>query len=336
MNLRDKNVQNLLLGIVILLALIPVAWEKSKPKKKVVQPAAKVADARTNNELEKLRTLPGEPTFRFTESRRTGTKDLKNEVLLSDAPESIRARYVSMSKTDGSYHFQVKIRSEPRCMQGDMDIIQKDLRYTMNPRLLLTLENLGPVSEFEPVIMVLKPNELHAGATFTFKVPELERAQHVGLFLCLDNAGANSCKNKQAIDLVDVANRYVKGRTRRLLDGKRISDASDKMYFFHHFLIDRERLIGFDTTIEDSDYSEAERYLQDVAQDGGVTSEVIARTKFLNQTIRSMPAKIRKRNVLLNLPREDQGKCAERKIFLPPSLQRAMDRRGGKITRSGS
>ncbi len=336
MNLKDKNVQNLLLGIIILMALIPLAWDKARPAPKSSSTTSVAGNPSDTTTSDKLRSLPPERTFHLG-SANNFSSDLKSEIPLSDAPENIRARYVPMSMIDGEYYFHVKIYSEARCMQGDMDIIQKELRYTRKPRLLLSLENLGPSSgAFQSVTKVLEAGDLQAGASFTFKVPELLQAQHVGLFLCLDSAGANSCKNKPAYDLVDVANRYIKGRTKRLKNGKRIPDATDKIYFFHHFLIDRDRLIGFDTTIGEEDYVDAERYLEDIARDGGVTSEVLARAKYLNQRIRSMPAKIRKRNILVNLPREEQGKCAEAKILLPPSLKRAMERRGGRIIRRGS
>ncbi len=326
MDLKDGNVQNLILGILVLLALIPLVWEeKARQTTRISAQASEKARVRARKP--KVAKNKDTATFRFSGTRQSTFTNLHTEVLLEDAPESLRARFVRMGKIQNNYDFSVQFYAEPRCMQGDFDIIRTELNYTTKPRLVLSLEPLGPDrGVFKSIHHVITRDEFRSGAKFRFRIPQLSQAQHVGLYLCLDTAETNSCKNKPVLDLADVGNRYIKGRTKRLLGGKRISEATDKLYYFHYFLIDGERLIGFDTSIEEEDYADAERYLHDIAQDGGVTSEVIARVQHLNTKIRSMPAKIAKREIMINLPREDQGKCEERGIGIPPGLQAAIDR----------
>lgn len=335
MDLRDKFVQNVLLGILVLLALIPVAWTRLNPDKPLVEKEQKsVAEKKdTSGKRKGIEAHAArQVTFEGTVGNRL--EGHTKEHIAQGAPEVLNARYAELRPGEDVYHMNVMFRHELRCMEGDFDIIKREVLHARNPRLLLSVEPLGgSIGTFEPIVHEITADDLVAGLFFSFAIPRQERPQHLGVFLCLDSANSGRCSNKPVDNLSNVPLRYIKGARPKEDQDKPLPSARDRIYFFQYLLYDDGRVYGFDSLLDDEEYPKLDAYVSDRVQDAGVSSEVIARVRHLNTTLRSMPARITRHAIVVNLPRHDRAKCAEKGVTLPPALQRALRERGGTVTR---
>lgn len=84
---------------------------------------------------------------------------------------------------------------------------------------------------------------------------------------------------------------------------------SDKIYFFQYMQMRGNALTIFDNSLEDEHYPQLATYLAERSNNGLQGQEVANTVRELNRQIRSMPIKISRNKLLLNLPYLEKGEC---------------------------
>ncbi|MCB0323819.1 MAG: hypothetical protein KDD69_09610 [Bdellovibrionales bacterium] len=337
MNFRDKNLQNLLLLIVVVVAVLPAALRigKEKPTTAASAPAAPqepgspvVAPASQQPQERRVRA---EQVFRVKGSRDALSADWMTEQVVTEAPESIGAKWAMLEPQAGKAALQVQFTNKARCMEGDADIIREELRQSPHPNLILTFESLGTgAGSFERQVHHLAATDVVAGRSFTFTVPLGDVARHAGLFLCLDTAEEGSCLSKPVTDLAAVSLRNLK-RARRRPSEPDPGAPRDKTYYFQYLFLDTEQVLSFNSLMDEGAYPELATFLTTRAVHTALARDVAEYTRRVNGTLRSLPVQLTRRAVVINLPRYDRAKCEEKGITLPPALREAIEKRGGTI-----
>lgn len=216
-------------------------------------------------------------------------------------------------------------------MEGDMDIIRREVNHSKNPRLLMTLEPMIPGNYALPkLVKEVSLSQLSPGKSFTFVLPESIMPQHLGLYICLDSAGTNTCRNKMVTDLANLDKNFA-GQSPDEENRQFFRAVSDKVYFFHYFLLEGQSLMAFDNLMEKSSYPTLRKYLENRLGDSNAAGDISAQLRQLNGTIASMPAKVTRQFVQINLPRYERGECEKRKIKFPKELMRKLQKKGVTI-----
>ena len=223
--------------------------------------------------------------------------------------------------------FKFVMETEPRCELGDLDVIDKDLKYSKNARLLLSLESLVPDDEsFQPVVRRLNPANLMEGYRVTLRVPAHEGVRHLGIFLCSDPDNVGRCFNsqKQIRDLNHVFRQYVAHEQKIREEQIRLKEkgldpnsakiaaieAEAKIYYFSYLLVKNNVVTVLDNQMPD------DRYVDLKAHIGKTTTiekaDILTkRVKALNTVLRSISVDFDsdQRRMTLNFPRYDMRRC---------------------------
>lgn len=233
-----------------------------------------------------------------------------------DAPVDIGARAFKLRQVDGAYPLKVATISTSRCMIGDLDIISAEMKAHPGAELLLSVEPVTTsFSRFQPIVQKTSVGKLRGGSTLTFLLPPSPQPVHLALFICKDSDGSGRCQSKEVKDLNQVIDPYF---------GKNPPNAknppSDKIFFFHYFLLEGSSLTSFDSELENKAYDRLSEYILSRTQNGLQATEVASRVKFLNDKIRSANVDFSRNRVVIDLPRDDQGKCSGSSVPVPPDL----------------
>lgn len=205
----------------------------------------------------------------------------------------------------------VKIVSERRCGQGDLDII--DTEYQENPfmdkRLLLTLEPLFPdPTMMDPLFQVIKhPKDLENYVT-TFRIKRFKGEKHLGLFLCRDTNGEKSCQGKRAVNVAKMAKLYAKLQKTPMTLERGV--AWDKIYYFQYVVLGDnsiEYLAG--TDVSDQRFAKFNKYMTSRMGTDEAYRFTIGQIGGWTQATNSMPLKIEGNTLVVNLPQSDDTRC---------------------------
>lgn len=222
--------------------------------------------------------------------------------------ESLPFRSAKIVKTTAEHTmFNVSMENIDNCSYGDMDAIIGDMKASDKNRVLFSIESVvaGDPS-FSPIVMQLSKEDIVNGFLKQIKIPPVKnKAVQLGVYLCRDSEGKNSCNGKSVVDIKEVIEKhYFK---------KNGSDAGDSIYYFQYLLVTPEAVSYLESPlISDKDYSNSKKYLDEV----GIVSEagnhrVFDRTKQLNRSIKSVPPEInsKSQSVVIRLPKRNLEKC---------------------------
>lgn len=208
---------------------------------------------------------------------------------------------------------RVKLKVTPNgCNLGDWDTITAERDNSDDPRLLLSLEPIGPDSGFKPIVKEISNFDLTKGFSAVFNLPAGTPPSAVALFLCKDTDKTNKCTGKPKVDLGKLMETYVPTvpkdtNAKYIPDMPKPEKAKDKIYYFGLVALDKSNAYALkDDAMEKHQSSvAAELGKIGVKQSEKVFSEV----KVIDALTHSTQPKIEDGALTIVLPHVDVAAC---------------------------
>lgn len=247
------------------------------------------------------------------------------DLSLNDAPEELHAMAYKLPSDQGFINVPLYFRSTRRCMWGDMDLLFSEFKKDSSAPIIVSLEPLnGNRQGFgQKYFKKISPSELDGGRNITLRIPESDRPRHLGLFICRDASGTQSCLGKDMTDLGDLLDKHLFGDPPK----------GEYIFFFQYLLLDNNTLTAINPGgLEnpggtDSGYQSMNSYLSRRTNDSLASGSAGETARRINSVVKSLPVVLDPPFVRVDLPRNDRGICAQEQP--PMSLDEAA-RRGIK------
>jgi hypothetical protein len=187
---------------------------------------------------------------------------------------------------------RISLEARKWCSLGDLDVIALDGKSSENPKFLLSVEPLNPEdASFKPMVRQISATDFSRGFHTTFKLPHLNKAMQVGLFLCKDSGGQGRCNTdaKEAIDL----NRAIYSDSESMKKDKKFR-SPDRIYYFQYLYLEGQgTLHSFQNPeVPDITFDAVSGHLKTVTdnqKEAETLQQALGRAKRFQQVLRSMP-----------------------------------------------
>lgn len=247
-----------------------------------------------------------------TDTKKKNTPRLGRAKKLVNISNPSGLRKVSLVNGKKGRVISVSTGSSGRCMVGDLDIISKELDYSRNRRLILSIEPLfkGKAS-FSPRAKRITEAQIARGQSFTFTFPYSEEPWHAAIYLCKDSSVEGLCSGKEIHDVNGVYNHYRKILTKGILGP--MEEPSDKIYFFQYVLIQGDTITAFDNQSLVENNRAFEHQLRPILSSAVQANSVAKRVYSLTNRIRSASISTADNSsrLRLDLPHLERGACQE-------------------------
>ena len=151
----------------------------------------------------------------------------------------------------------LRVQSSTWCYEGDLDIIQKELHFSENKRLLVTLEPIFPDStDIEPKVYELTLRQIMLGTDLQFVLPIVNRPHHLGIFFCKDSTNEGRCATKKWSSFEQVHELYSHG------EPPEDFIAEDRIYYFSYALLGYNWVGALDNQMKEEGYTKLAEYLR--------------------------------------------------------------------------
>jgi len=179
------------------------------------------------------------------------------------------------------------------CTPGDLDTILKTVKNKSSKELLVTLENISDKTVHGKFRMSV--NDLIKGNNLAFITAASSHTESLGLFICRDTNRSGSCQSKEIMSQDEIS--------RQLAANRQASSKKDYVYYFQNVLLSNGKLQIYRSANAEISMAPG---LQDFLESTYNLKEVdFQRATQLNSTIRSVPAMIIDKRILLTLPYND-------------------------------
>ena len=338
------------LGIVVVLIVLFYGKEKFENFKKTSSPNKPLKEVSVDSD-KNLDSSHTPPAAHITETNKvenaglgansdhvaaTNTKDSdvskakKGEIdsisveELSHLASIAGIKTVPVSSTPTEFKLMLKIIPKERCLLGDLDVINKDLAASDNPKLILSIEPLlQGDNSINPVIQRLEHIDTGFSASISIPKPptkgkdtqkDAQKNQdslHLGLFICKDSEQEGRCNSKDFRDIEEVNNEHLNQN-----DPARSTPnwPIDKIYVFQYLLFDGQHLSVLGKNLDEEAVFEAldsyvkAKLLKSLSMD--VLTDSMQRVRKLTTTIRSVEFNFDQENQIeLFLPKYSKNAC---------------------------
>ncbi len=200
----------------------------------------------------------------------------------------------SISK--GSIQVPVVFKPEKKwCTPGDLDTILQTVKNKNSKEILVSLENMSTKTVYGKFHVSVK--DLLKGIDRSFSVSAQTGSASLGLFICRDSRKTGSCFSKEVISHEDITKELNKKST------SAVAATKDYMFYFQNVLVSNGKLQIYRNANADLSLAPG---LQNFLESSYKLKEEEFRTASkINSTIRSVPAMIINKKILLTLPYND-------------------------------
>lgn len=240
---------------------------------------------------------------------------------------------------------EVQVRSQPRCMRGDLDVMMLDFQNSNRKSVLqMSVESLGAhrnvlaVGKIDPEF---RPKRDVVGE-FEVELPVFDAPTVLGVYLCAkprsedpEAPGPNAanpenlksgCSVQEILPFDDLMRPH-RVNTGKVFteDGKlqkapllsrRLTGPSERVYFFRYVIAFQSTLYIPTESFKESDYELLQSYLSRVEADVKDSKKLVQRLKDDHKKLGSVPLAKTKRGIEITLPYYSSKKCGG----LPRSL----------------
>lgn len=204
---------------------------------------------------------------------------------------------------EGDYSIlNIDLKINPGCNPGDADAIAMELNAAPTHKLLATVEGMN--TKDQNFSWEIPKDFLSTGkAEHQFKIKTGEEPIQFGFYLCTANSNDKTCQDKEVTDMNVIF-------TEHLTKAERLGEKT-RVIFYQYLLMDTNGLSVFEEPPKgDQKISELKKYAQERKFQGDKVEQGIDRAKKELQTLLSMPIKLGKDKIKLELPKYDAAACA--------------------------
>lgn len=199
----------------------------------------------------------------------------------------------------------LKVRFVPewRCSLGDADVILNDMGENGVGKVILTVEpmNASAMQAFgrRNIYQVLNIGEITNGGSVTVNIPPLKLPVPAGVFICADNEGSGTCRNKAVVPPNEAFASAVPVNGQRE-PARRIPD---RIYFFAFTSLEPTGLAIFNqANLSPAEYKGMAALLK-FAGVGSEADKTVGATQAINEKLMNFPLKAKNSEIVVSLPK---------------------------------
>ena len=198
---------------------------------------------------------------------------------------------------------KVRLVPEWRCSPGDADVILNDMRENGVGKVILTVEpmNASGMEAFgrRNIYQVLNKGEIANGGSVTVNIPPLKLPVPAGVFICADNEGSGTCRNKAVVPPNEAFASAVPVNGQRD-PARRIPD---RIYFFAFTSLEPTGLAIFNqANLSPAEYQGMAALLKSAGV-GSEADKTVGATQAINEKLMNFPLKAKNSEIVVSLPK---------------------------------
>jgi hypothetical protein len=230
------------------------------------------------------------------EARPEAPVDVKSLRRIASKNRAFEVKSLALTINNGEMQIPFRFIADKKwCVGGDLDTFKYLLTGQPQSNILITIETLTSTQRGDRQRTTLP--DLYKGLERTFKLTLRNDPESLGLYMCTDSQGKNSCRGKEIISHEKLSDLLSNPATQAA------TKAKDYILYFQNFIVKDGKLVTYSN--ENISREGGAKLGAHLGEAFGVKEADYKAAYELNRVLRSMPAKIEGKQILLKLPYND-------------------------------
>ena len=230
-------------------------------------------------------TAPSPSPMNLQKARSGGLRDLVYGV-----------KGIELKEENGVVKIPFSFRSKKQwCLGGDLDTISLVVPDENLDELIVSIETLTSKQRGDKAKVSL--HKLVDGFDKTFQLSIRNKTESLGLFICRDSAGTNSCRGKELKSHKEISNSIANNETAPEALKK------DYIFYYQNFIVKDGQLYTYKN--ENTNIGELKKLKEHLQSTYDLKAQDFDESTRFNNVMRSIPAQIKGNKIELTLPYND-------------------------------
>lgn len=203
---------------------------------------------------------------------------------------------LKVAVNDGVLTIPLNFTAEKQwCRGGDLDTVKFMTQDMMKDDFLISIESLTGKTRGDRIRV--SANTLYSGVARDFKIPLKNNPESLGLFICKDAEKKNTCRGKELKSHGELSNLFASSKT------KDAAAAKDFQIYFQNFVVKDGELLTYDNSNITQEHTG--KLKGQLSKEYNLSGKDFNAALEINKVLRSVPAKIEGKTIMLSLPYND-------------------------------